>query len=212
MLAATDATERLYAIAAGGSSPLGNLGYLNAALELEQQVRAGVLPAPHRLYLAMGTMGCAVGLALGLALTELPTHLIAVRVSNVPTSTPARFQALFDSTVAWLRQRDPAFPQLALDPSRVSLEGRFLGRGYAQPTRAGRDAVRLAREHAGLTLELTYTAKALAAVAAVAPSIREERVLFWNTHSRVEPATGDTGPRDLPREFRPYFLGNAARR
>ena len=208
MLEARSAASALYVIAPGGSSPLGNLAYVNAGLELEAQVRVGLLPAPHRLYVAMGTMGCAVGLAIGLALTDLPTRLIAVRASNRPTSTRARFTALFDATVAWLRQRDPTFPQLRVDPARITLEGRYLGRGYAQPTQLGRRAMRMARDHGDLGLDLTYTAKAFAAVSASAASARRETVLFWHTHSRTEPSVGAGDPQALPSAFHPYFAGH----
>jgi 1-aminocyclopropane-1-carboxylate deaminase/D-cysteine desulfhydrase-like pyridoxal-dependent ACC family enzyme len=208
MLDAGSTGSALCEIAPGGSSPLGNLAYVNAGLELEAQVRAGLLPAPHRLYVAMGTMGCAVGLALGLALTDLPTRLVAVRASNRPTSTRARFAALFDATVGWLRQRDPTFPRLRLDPARITLEGRYLGRGYAQPTQLGRRAMQVARDHGDLGLDLTYTAKAFAAVSASAASANRETVLFWHTHSRTEPSVGAGDHRALPSAFYPYFAGH----
>jgi 1-aminocyclopropane-1-carboxylate deaminase/D-cysteine desulfhydrase-like pyridoxal-dependent ACC family enzyme len=207
MLEGDSAAPRPYVIAPGGSSPLGNLAYLNAGFELEEQVRAGLLPAPARLYVAMGTMGCAVGLALGLALTDLPTRLVAVRASNRSTSTSARFAALFDATATWLRKRDPTFPRLQLDPAQITLEGRYLGRGYAQPTQLGRRAMQLAREHGDLGLDLTYTAKAFAALAASTAGAGRETVLFWHTHSRTEPSVGDADPRALPAEFHPYFVG-----
>lgn len=43
-------------IPAGGSCPLGIAGYVNAALELRDQVAAGMLPEPDRIYVAMGSM------------------------------------------------------------------------------------------------------------------------------------------------------------
>jgi 1-aminocyclopropane-1-carboxylate deaminase/D-cysteine desulfhydrase-like pyridoxal-dependent ACC family enzyme len=62
-----------------------------------------------------------------------------------------------------------------------------LGAGYAEPTAAGRAAAELFRAHAGLELDLSYGAKAFAAVVAEAPKHRGRVVLFW--------ISGDTGPR-----------------
>eukprot|EP00729_Bicosta_minor_P000800 gene800-4739_t len=78
-----------YPIPAGGSSPLGNVGFVNAALELEEQISAGLLPAPDAIYIAMGSMGSAVGLAIGLAAVGLGLHtrVVAVRTGGAkPTS------------------------------------------------------------------------------------------------------------------------------
>ena len=42
------------------------------------------------------------------------------------------------------------------------MDARFLGEGYGYATAAGEEATRIAREHAGITLDPTYTAKAFA--------------------------------------------------
>ena len=49
----------------GGTSGLGALGFVNAALELSAQIDAGQLPEPELVYVALGTMGTAAGLAIG---------------------------------------------------------------------------------------------------------------------------------------------------
>ena len=52
----------------GGSNWLGAVAFVNAALELCEQIADAGLPVPDRVYVANGTMGTAAGLALGLAL------------------------------------------------------------------------------------------------------------------------------------------------
>src|SRR5919199_4114314 len=69
---------RTHWVPAGGSSPLGALGHVNAALELAEQVRRGHRPAPARLVVPFGTGGTAAGLALGLALAGLEATVVAV--------------------------------------------------------------------------------------------------------------------------------------
>jgi D-cysteine desulfhydrase len=199
-------SPRSMVIPAGGTCPLGNLGFVAAALELEAQVQSGVLPEPSHIYLPLGTMGCAVGLVLGLRLTRLRSRVVAVRASNVPTSTRERFTSEFDRTVAFLRARDRAFPEIALRGEDLEIESRHLGPGYGVPTREGRAALDLARTH-GLGLEPTYTAKALAALIDAAPRLRRAVVLFWNTHSSRPLDVAGVDPAALPPAFRGYFAG-----
>ena len=48
-----------YFLGPGASTPLGALGYVSAALELAEQVRAGDLPAPRTIIVPAGTGGTA---------------------------------------------------------------------------------------------------------------------------------------------------------
>lgn len=176
----------LYVIPPGGSSPLGTVGFVRAGLELADQVRRGAMPEPDRLYVPLGTMGTAIGLALGLAAAGLRTRVHAVRVSNRATSSDAEIRRLTKETHAWLAERDPAFGDLA-DPT-FTVVGDQLGRGYALPTKAAEEAVDLASRH-GVALETTYTGKCLAALMADAKAdaavMAKQTILFWNTHSSL---------------------------
>ena len=58
----------------GGSTALGTLGHVNAALELADQVEAGELPLPGRVVVPLGSGGTAAGLALGFAMAGLDTR------------------------------------------------------------------------------------------------------------------------------------------
>ncbi|MBW2526441.1 MAG: pyridoxal-phosphate dependent enzyme [Deltaproteobacteria bacterium] len=187
----------------GGTSPLGNLGFVNAAFELAEQIRAGELPVPDRIYLAAGTLGSAVGLSVGLQLAGLRSRVMAVQVA--PNATAARFEQLFRATVELLRNADPAIP--ALDPSSasVSIVTGQLGRGYAQPTPSSRQAARIALEVQHLELDGTYTAKALAALIHDAPTLSEEVLLFWNSYDSRRIPLDETEPADLPVELRGYL-------
>jgi D-cysteine desulfhydrase len=197
--------EAPFVIPAGGTSPLGNLAHVNAALELAEQIDAGQMPVPDVLYLAMGTMGCVVGLAIGIKLAGLRTKVIAVRASSPETSSAARLFTMADSTVAYARRLDPAFPAMRIGRSDVEIAGAHLGRGYAQATAEGLSAISLAREMEGLSLEPTYTGKALAALLASTTALSGKVVLFWNTHNGRPLLTDGIDPRSLPSGFWHYF-------
>jgi D-cysteine desulfhydrase len=203
-LAELAADASTYAIPAGGTSALGNVGFVNAALELAEQVRRGDLPEPERLYLPLGTMGAAAGLVVGLALSNLGTRVVAVRASSPATSSHERLVALCRETTEFLRARDPSFPALTFSIDDVTVDGRFLGPGYGAPTPAGERAARRVTELGGPALETTYTAKTFAALLHASQGIGDRPVLFWHTHAASEPEA--SGDRTLvPPSFRGYF-------
>lgn len=162
----------------GGSTALGALGYANAALELEEQVRAGVLPVPARIVVPLGSGGTTAGLLAGLALTELPTTIVAARV--VPRLVANRWHVLrlARATNRLLRrltgERLPR-PRGA----RLRIVHDVFGGAYGRETDRGRNAAERCRACSGISLDPTYSAKALAA--ALAPP-RPAPTLFWLTY------------------------------
>ncbi|MEQ9322514.1 MAG: pyridoxal-phosphate dependent enzyme, partial [Polyangiaceae bacterium] len=193
-------------VAAGGSEPLGNVGFVSAGIELAEQIDRGELPEPDVVYLALGTMGSAIGLDIGLVAAGRPLPIVAVRASSRPISTWKKLSRMHAETVAYVRKRDPSFPEVRLDPARFVVEDRFLGKGYAEPTVAGRHALELGTEH-DVSLELTYTAKAFAALRAAAGShLKGKRVLFWQSHAARRLDVSEVEPTALPAAFRGWVV------
>lgn len=171
-----------YWIEMGGSSPLGNVGLVNAAFELKEQVDAGQMPEPDFLYIALGTMGSAVGLMLGLKAAGMKTIVVPVRASSPDTSSEAKLAAMFKETNEYLRALDPSFPLIAPDSLKGAVRGRYLGKGYGLPTPKGARAMAVFKEHTGGDLEPTYTGKTFAALMDDANDLGGKVVLFWNTY------------------------------
>ncbi len=161
----------------GATSPTGMLGLVRAGLELADQVRAGELPEPDRLYVALGSGGTAVGLAVGLALAGLRTQVVGVGVVERTLSPLRRLRALREGLLAKLDALGIARPE---SPIRLAVDRRFAGAGYAVPTRASLDAC-ADLEAEGLSLEPIYTGKAMAALIEAARAGGASRVLFWQT-------------------------------
>jgi len=166
----------------GGSAPLGVVGYVNAACELVQQWEAGVLPKPDCIYVASGTMGTCVGLALGFAALghTIPVHSVRVTVPRYTSLEKGR--KLFRATNDILRHKDPTFPECPFPEKAFSLREDYFGGTYGGYTEVGQAAVKAARE-VGIRLEGTYTGKAFAAL--LGDGAREtllgKQILFWNT-------------------------------
>ncbi|TQM25404.1 1-aminocyclopropane-1-carboxylate deaminase/D-cysteine desulfhydrase [Nocardia bhagyanarayanae] len=153
-----------YYLPAGGSAPLGVLGYVEAGLEIGAQVRAGVLPEPSHVVTAIGSGGTAAGLALGLRLAGLRTRVFGVVVNDTLRLDAPTLLRLADRTVALLRERGAVFdpPRLTADDLEITRD--WLGPGYGHPIPAASEAAAIARGREGLVLEPVYTAKALAAL------------------------------------------------
>jgi len=171
-------------IPGGGSSPLGALGFVNAGLELAEQVRAGALPAPEAVFVAYGTGGTAAGLALGLQLGGLSSRVVAVRVIDRLMANRPRLARLAAATARLLRQHAPGLDLPRAPLGALEIRPDQLGRGYGHPTPAAEEA-RDAFAGVGLGLELTYTAKAAAAFLGAARRTTGP-LLFWLTHSAAD--------------------------
>jgi D-cysteine desulfhydrase len=198
-----------WVIPAGGSSWVGTLGFVNAALELANQVRDGQLPEPQRLYVATGTMGTAAGLAIGFALAGLQTEVQAVRVSDTSISNEQGMLRLILKTATLMHAFDESVPADLADKVKIRFRHAFFAGGYAHSDSRIDEAILLAKEQLGLDLEATYTGKAMAALLYDLVSARPgAEYLFWNTYnSAVLPAAANESidMAAVPAEFHRYF-------
>ena len=164
------------AIPAGGTSPLGMLGHVNAALELMGQIERGELPLPRRLVVALGTGGTMAGLALGCAVAGLDVEIIGVRVVPRVVGRMARVVRLAAATRRLIERRAGVRIPSDLPRLRVVHEGYGGAYGRALP-RSLRHAEDLSKD-SNIELDPTYTAKAFTIAAELE---RDESTLFWQT-------------------------------
>jgi len=196
--------KRPYTIRPGGSDALGTLGYVNAALELLDQVEAGVLPMPRNVHVACGTMGTAGGLALGFALGGARVRIHAIRVVSPLVTNRRGLGRLLRSTAAVLESGGEPDPPLEAALRSIRLRHDQIGDGYGKPTDAGsRAGERMAS--AGFPLDPTYTAKAAAGLLASLEEGEAGPHLYWHTLSHGMPPTPSPDPKELPKAFRPFF-------
>jgi D-cysteine desulfhydrase len=183
-------------MAPGGAVPLGALGYVSAALELAEQVRAGELPAPERIVLGVGSTCTSAGLLLGLRVarvlgiafaSRVPT-VVAVRVSPWPVTSPLRIarlarkaSSLLASLASHGERFDFSFAELR---AGLVLDRRFIGAGYGKQTASGLSAIREFGAFGEQSLDTTYSAKSAAGYLAW---LREHSgpSLYWATKSSM---------------------------
>ena len=174
--------RNVWVIPAGGTCWLGSIGFVNAGLELANQIATGLIPKPMRIYMAAGTTGSVAGLALGLAAAGLESEIHAVQVADDPFGSEKKLHRLVAKMQSILVRMDPSF---AADgwQDRLIWRDNFLAGGYARVDDETVNAVRLAADQLDLELETTYTGKAMAALLQDLLA-RRDRVgpcLFWNT-------------------------------
>jgi D-cysteine desulfhydrase len=163
----------------GGTSPLGILGHVNAALELADQVKAGELPMPSRVVVPLGTGGTAAGLALGFAAAGMRTRVIGARVVPRIATGRARVVRLARSTARWVRRTTGvALPAVTRDAVHVAHEA--YGGAYGRASPLATDAAMAMERAMGLRLDTTYSAKAFAIALRLARA-DEGVTVFWST-------------------------------
>ncbi|HEU4631487.1 MAG TPA: pyridoxal-phosphate dependent enzyme [Gemmatimonadaceae bacterium] len=169
--------ERVHYVPLGGSTPLGVLGHVNAALELADQVAAGELPAPRRIVVPLGSGGTAAGLALGLAAAGLATEVVGARVAPRLGATRGRVLRLAAATRRYARRiAGVRLPP----PAAVRVVHDAYGGAYGRELPAAARAAALLHDELGIRLDATYSAKAAAAALALARETPDP-TLFWLT-------------------------------
>lgn len=188
-----------YFIPLGGSDADGSLGFVDAAKEVAAQVAAGVMPEPDVVVVAMGSGGTAAGLAVGFQAVGMRTRVVGVAISHPASVLGAMARLVARNTAAkiGLSRRDTVHAV-----AKIEVDKRWIGKGYGHATAEGQAAL-VRAESAGITVDPTYTAKALAC--ALARSAKED-ILFWHTLSTrpLEPllASAPELPSDIATLFR----------
>lgn len=145
----------------GASTPLGCLGYANAALEVCRQLDALDDGCTETIvFSASSSGGTLAGLILGLALLERSD----VRLVGVSADAPAL--ELDDICRSLARRAATEVLRAEVDVAGVPFRSvdDEVGDGYGIPTDASREATDLFGRLAGLVLDPTYTSKAGAAL------------------------------------------------
>jgi D-cysteine desulfhydrase len=202
----------VYRHAPGGTSPIGNVGFVNAGFEIARQIEAGAMPRPDHIYVAAGTTGTFAGLLYGAylsGLTERGTKVVGVRVVPRALANAWMVNWQMRTTHAFLCSRSRQFErEIPKRFPKVLIDGQFLGKGYGHATDSGVEAFKLAVQD-DLELDLTYTAKTLAGMLQRLRAEPQSTALFWVTNH-----TGDLSPRwkgvdyrNLPKEFHHVYQG-----
>lgn len=202
---AAQSGKKVFYIPGGGSTSRGALGFVNAAFELAQQIRDGIMPEPDYLFVGAGSNGTAAGLGLGLSLAGLKTQVVAICTTSM---TPPAFledcKQLYEGMLTLLQLPTPTSLRY---PAYID---KYFGEGYAHLTPLTAAAIRTLFETENIKLDGTYGGKALGAFieAAQEGAFKDKVLLFWNTFctGSVEELGYETVDyHSLPSAFHHYF-------
>jgi D-cysteine desulfhydrase len=169
------AGRRPYGVPRGGASPVGASGYRDAVDEVLPQL-AGRSPV---VVVATGAGGTLAGLVAGNVAHGRPLRVVGVSVSRPPGDVAPRVLDLARRVAASRGEPEPVAADVELVDAR--------GPGHALPSAEGEAAAATALRTAGLVLDPVYTAKALAALPAVAAG---RPALFWHTGGMLDAVAG----------------------
>jgi D-cysteine desulfhydrase len=167
-----------YYIPLGGSNGLGSIGYLRAALEIEEQAEAAGI-SDAWIVVATGSGGTLGGLVAGLRAIGSSLRLVGIDVAGIWMSYPDLVARIANDSLELL-----GLPATVV-PTDISLvETAYVGRGYAVPTSEGTAAIKRLARTEGLLLDPTYTAKAFAGFLDLHQAGHfgdDDPVIFWHT-------------------------------
>jgi 1-aminocyclopropane-1-carboxylate deaminase/D-cysteine desulfhydrase-like pyridoxal-dependent ACC family enzyme len=188
----------------GGSSALGALGFVNAALELRQQVDGGAMPMPRTIVLPFSSMGSVAGLAAGLQLAGMDARIVAVQVVGERHASGAKLSALLQRLVTLLRGAGVAVADASALASRIDVRIDYFGGEYARADASVRSAIDRFEQATGARADSAYTGKALACLFA---EKLQGPVLYWHTLSATSRPPGVPAARgeQLPVGLRQYL-------
>ena len=209
--ALVQADNFLYGIPAGGSTPLGVLGFVNAAFELAEQIAHQEICEPDLLYVANGSCATTAGLLLGIQAAALKTKVVAVCVEpeEFPDEFLVQIRALFHATNELLHAADASFPLCEFPEQALTINKKFCGTRYGFATSDVVDVICMIEETEQVRLEGTYSAKAIAALFDDAEQgiVQGKTILFWNTYCGLDFSAQANSIKytSLPADFHSYF-------
>jgi len=164
-----------YTLPAGGSSPVGALGFVAAYSELLGQLDAAHL-RPRHVYHASTSGGTHAGLMAGHALAGRGPRPIGFDVGQIVPDARG--------LVTWLANEAGklAGADLGLVEDDAHLDLSQLGDGYGAFTQGGTDAIALLARTEGVLLDPVYSAKGMAGLIEHVRAGRiDGPVVFWHT-------------------------------
>lgn len=166
-----------YVIPRGGSTPLGAAAFVNAGLELLDQLNGRGIRADAIVH-ASTSGGTQAGLYTAMKVTQSGIQVFGISTGPRREVVGGLVRALGEDLAA----------MLGLDwrphPDDIVVTDEYAGEASSVPTPAGLDAIRLAARTEGILLDPIYTGKAMAGLIDMVRRGQfsaDQTVVFWHT-------------------------------
>ena len=177
--------KRPYVIPVGGSNSIGSVGYVDAMLELVNQMD-DLSITPDSIVFATSSGGTQAGLALGAKLAGFKGDVLGISIDQVQAG-PGPFPPVLTEIANGAAARIGA--DIRLTESDFSLNYDYLGAGYAMPGELEFNAIQDLAYHEGILLGPVYTARAMGGLLDLIKKVyftKDQTVLFWHTGGTPE--------------------------
>ena len=167
--------REVYELHPGGSDEVGSLGYVRVFGEIVDHSESSGVHF-HKIVVPSGSTATQVGLMLGQIITGYDTAVVGMAISQKSVVQRKRVLDLAMSTAEMLG--------VLFDETLLQVDDRFLGDGYACPSREGNAAVQTFAHLEGVLLDQVYSGKAAAGLIYYATNgllANTDNVLFIHT-------------------------------
>ena len=192
-LAATEG-YRSYLIPVGASTPIGALGYIACAQEINRQAAQMELNLDH-VVCTSGSGGTQAGLIVGLENADRRIQVTGICVSQARAAMETQVHRLVQDTLEYMLAADAIGRDTTVEREAVTCLDDYLGAGYSVLTPDITEAIRLTATMEGILLDPVYTGKAMAGLIDLIRRgyfAKNEKVLF--VHTGGTPALYAYGP------------------
>lgn len=198
--------EKVYYVPMGGSNELGMLGYMECAMELDQQAKEmGIEDAS--IYVTVGSMGTYLGMLLGLKECDSSMNLVGINVLPYEGSGNEEENLLDALCDYYKRVCDFYGKDFGITRDDFRIETSYIHGAYNNPVNEVREVMYYLARKEAIIIDPCYTGKTFEAVVAKAKNgeiPQGSNVIFMHTggypgiytkHHRVE----------LEKELMPYM-------
>jgi L-cysteate sulfo-lyase len=172
--------KKPYLIPYGGSNSVGALGFVDASLELSQQLAEMQLDVTHVVF-ASSSGGTQAGLTIGKVLTKADYSLIGIEIDKGETAFGSFRDAVTHVTNELALKLDIRCDAGELAPI---LRGEYVGAGYGVIGDLEREAIRLLASEEGILLDPVYSGRAFGGLLDMirrGECTSSDTVVFWHT-------------------------------
>lgn len=172
--------KKPYVIPVGGSDPIGSLGYVNAMIELTQQIKNTTLKFDHIVF-ASCSGGTHAGLAVGAKLMEFNGLIHGIQIAELDF-----LMSPYEKHLADLSNMTTKLIALNYNFERTDfiVNKNYLGQGYGIVTDNEKRAIDFMAKQEGILLDPVYSARAFGGLLDMIDKKvfnKNENILFWHT-------------------------------
>ncbi len=181
----TNTGKRPYVIPIGGSNSTGSVGYVNAMVELDTQLKEMNIK-PDVIVFATSSGGTQVGLTLGARIIDFKGQVLGISIDQTKTGDES-FLPILTQIVNATANRIGS--DIRMTDKDFSLNCDYLGAGYAMPGDLEFSAIKDLARYEGILLGPVYTARAMGGLIDLIHKgyfTKDQTILFWHTGGTPE--------------------------